>query len=153
MKKIVIEEKCPACNGTGLYVGMAERDGFAVVCHQCGGTGKYTFFHEYENFERREERRGIRRVLETNCGICVGTRNGYNIESFGGMPYKEWLSGFDFPPKSEMREFTCPVWWYQSANYELKPDWDECVIGRSFSDCPYFKNKEKCWDRFDKEKK
>lgn len=155
MKKIVIEEKCKACNGTGLYVGLGERDGFAVVCHQCKGTGKYTFTHEYEDFERREERSGIVRVLEANPGICVGTGNNYNENSFGGMPYREWLSGSGFPERSEMREFTCPAWWYQSVNYDLKPDWEECnsSFGGSFSGCKHFKDKKKCWEKFDKMKR
>lgn len=37
---IKIECECNACKGTGLYVGMAERDGAAVVCYTCKGTGK-----------------------------------------------------------------------------------------------------------------
>ncbi|GAH55007.1 unnamed protein product, partial [marine sediment metagenome] len=32
--------ECNDCKGTGLYTGMAEGDGFAVVCHACNGTGK-----------------------------------------------------------------------------------------------------------------
>ena len=32
--------ECESCKGTGLYVGMAEREGSAVVCHTCKGTGK-----------------------------------------------------------------------------------------------------------------
>ena len=33
MKKVVeFDEQCMACGGTGLYVGMAECDGAAVVC-------------------------------------------------------------------------------------------------------------------------
>ena len=35
MKEIQIE--CPACHGTGLYQGMCEQDGCAVVCTECGG--------------------------------------------------------------------------------------------------------------------
>jgi len=34
------ECECSACKGTGLYVGMAEREGAAVVCSRCKGTGK-----------------------------------------------------------------------------------------------------------------
>lgn len=35
-RTIIIE--CQACKGTGLYKGMAERDGAAVVCSHCHGT-------------------------------------------------------------------------------------------------------------------
>lgn len=31
-KEIRIKQECSACNGTGLYVGFAEKDGAAVVC-------------------------------------------------------------------------------------------------------------------------
>lgn len=41
MKEIQIE--CPACHGTGLYQGMCEQDGCAVVCTKCDGKGYTTF--------------------------------------------------------------------------------------------------------------
>jgi len=51
MKKIFeVNEVCPSCKGTGLYIGMGERDGAAVVCHTCKGTGCHAFKHEYEEF-------------------------------------------------------------------------------------------------------
>jgi len=70
------------------------------------------------------------------------------------MPYKDWLSGKPFLRGMENRKFTCPAWWYQSANYELKPSWDDnhrhCGFG-SFSACKYFPQKEGCWEKWDKE--
>jgi hypothetical protein len=146
---------CESCKGTGLYKGIAERDKFAVVCYRCNGTGCFHGKVEYDDFKKRLIHEDVEQVLEVNVGIVAGVgKNGeYNLDSFGGMRYKDWLDGKPFPPKSEMRAFVCPAWWYQSANYVLKPDWcheyDFCF--GSFSSCPRFQNKELCWQRFDSE--
>lgn len=145
-------EECRSCNGTGLFQGMAERDGFAVICHKCDGTGAFKFVHEYQPFEKRKPKKGVLRVLQVNPGICLSTGNGHGIEAFGGISHSEWESGKPFPAGSEMRNFTCPAWWYQSANYELRPEWSECGFG-AFRSCKYFVVKAKCWDRFDAERK
>jgi len=153
MKTIEIEQECQSCNGTGLYCGMAERNGFAVVCHTCNGTGKHKFTHCYNDFTvRRKPDKEIGRVLQTNPGIVVGTGSGHSIESFGGMPFEQWERGEPFPQRSEMRQFVCPAWWYQSADYKLKPNWKECGFG-VFSQCDHFPNKHKCWERWDKSEK
>jgi hypothetical protein len=148
---IEFDEKCKSCKGTGLYVGFAERDGIAVVCHTCNGTGKHHVKFEYEDFEKREERTGIKQVIQTNPGImmCGGT----SLEDFGGMDYKDWLNGKSFPMGSEMRKFTCPAWWFQCADYRKKPDWDKCLCCGTFLSCKHFANKHECWERFDKENK
>ena len=146
MKKIEFDEKCKSCKGTGLFQGMAEKEGFAVVCHTCKGTGKHRFVHEYEEFTGREIRADIKRVIKTNPGIRVG-----GFRNFGGMSYEDWAIGKPFPAKSEMREYTCPAWWYQSADYDKKPYWDECMGCGMFSACFHFCNKQKCWERWDKE--
>lgn len=144
--------KCKDCGGTGLYVGLAERNGAAVLCYKCKGTGKGHIKLEWEDFDGRVERDDVTRVLECNPGICVGPNEemGFSLEDFGGMPYHDWQKGKPFPPKSEMRKFTCPAWWYQTADYDSKPDWDECCWGR-FSDCKHFCTKERCWERWDEE--
>lgn len=146
--KIEFDEKCPSCKGTGLYVGMGERDGYAVVCHTCNGTGKHHFVHEYDEFEGRVPRKGVHTVVEVNPGICLGGEKGEL--DFGGMPFEDWDQGKPFPPGSEMREYTCPVWWYQSADYSKKPKWDWCNFGR-FSACNHFPHKYECWERWDRE--
>jgi hypothetical protein len=148
MKTIELDHECKSCNGTGLYKGLAERDEFAVVCNTCEGTGKFHFVYRYEEFIGKKKRNDVSRVIECNPGIVIG--NGVNA---GGIPYKEWFAGVPFPKKSEMRKFTCPEWWYQVANYKLKPDWDECFssFGSTFSNCKFFSTMEKCWERFDKE--
>jgi hypothetical protein len=153
MKVAEFDEKCPSCKGTGLYQGMGEGKGFAVVCHTCSGTGKHHFKHVYEEFTKRKEATNVVQVLEVNPGISVGTNDKISFKDFGGMSYEDWKKGKKFPSKSEMRRFTCPAWWYQSANYELKPHWEECTLCGSFSDCKRFKTKAKCWKKFDSEKR
>jgi hypothetical protein len=155
MKTIEFDEKCQSCGGTGLYVGMGERNGAAVVCHTCDGTGKHHFTHNYEEFTERVCNPNVRRVLQCNPGIMVGEseKQGCKLEDFGGMNYKEWIEGDPFPKHSEMRKYTCPAWWYQSADYKRMPEWESCTVGGSFSSCDHFKDKAKCWERFDKEGK
>jgi hypothetical protein len=156
MKEFTVYEKCPACKGTGIYVGMAERDGMGVVCYQCKGTGCFHFTHTYEEFVVREKRTGVKQVLEVNPGIAVGTGNGsYKLSDFGGMPYSDWLLGKPFTVGMEMRKFTCPVQWYQTANYKKKPEWEECysLLGSYISKCKNFPTKAACWRRWDEENK
>ena len=149
---INLKHKCKTCSGTGLYVGFAEHDGTAVVCNICKGTGVQVFEYTYEDFDEKLIKSGVTHVIEVNPGITVGARKGqYKLKDFGGISYQNWLKNDKFPPKSEMRKFTCPAWWYQHADYEKKPDWRECVVFGRFSSCPSFCNKEECWERFDKE--
>ena len=148
-KKFTADSECNGCGGTGLYQGMSERSPFAVVCHECNGTGLYKINIEYNEFSGRKKKKGVKVVLLTNPGIIVG---GDDLNRFGGKPYADWVKDSKFPAKSEMREFTCPQWWYQSADYKKKPDWDKCYnnLGRPFSNCAYFKTKHKCWEEFDR---
>jgi hypothetical protein len=154
MKVIEIDYACQPCKATGLYVGMAERDGAAVVCHTCNGTGKAHFKFEYDEFTGRKKRAGVEQVYEMNLGIVIGKgkEGQYQLPDFGGMPYGEWLKDKPFKVGMENRAFTCPAWWYQSADYKKKPDWKECVSsGGCFSGCSSFKSKELCWKRWDAE--
>jgi len=159
VKKVFkVKEVCQNCGGTGLYRGMGEGEGAAVVCHTCDGTGCHDFEHSYEEFERRKEKRGVERVFLCNPGIGIGkgpTKEGQmlSLSDFGGMPYKEWAAGMKFPKGHEMRKYTCPAWYYQSADYKKKPDWKECneTLGGYISDCKHFKCKAECWVRWDKE--
>jgi hypothetical protein len=154
-KKIEFDEICRECSGTGVFVGMCERDGAAVVCHNCQGTGKFHFVHTYQEFDTRADRMDVKRVFEVNPGVMIGTANsvkgnGISLQDFGGITYGEWRAGKGFPPGSENRRFTCPAWWYQSAGYEKKPKWNECCFG-SFSLCSMFTRRGDCWKRWDKE--
>ena len=148
---IEFDEECQSCKGTGLYVGMAERDGYAVVCHTCGGTGCHHFRHMYQPFSARRENDAVTRVLQVNPGICAG-----GAKDFGGLLRCAWEALPDptaFPPATEMRAFTCPAWWYQSADYDKMPRWNECRPIGKFSECPRFCRKAECWARWDREHK
>ncbi len=140
--------QCESCKGTGLYIGWAERDGFAVVCHSCQGTGRRDIIIKFTPFTGRVKPSNVVRVLQVNPGIIVGC-GGHKREEFGGMDFQEWWGGKPFPPGSEMRNFTCPAWWYQSVAYDKKPDWKECISSGLFSLCRYFKAKAQCWERWE----
>lgn len=144
--------KCKACAGTGIYVGLAERDGSGVVCHRCRGTGYREERIEYEDFDGRVKRGDVLRVFQSNPGIAIGVnkKRDLYLKSFGGMTYKDWAQNKSFPHGSEMRDFTCPAWWYQGVNYEKKPDWNECLGCGAFSSCENYSNKADCWTRWDK---
>lgn len=150
-KTFEVQEECPACKGTGIFTGMAERDGMGVVCSKCKGTGCATFRHVYKEFTGRKGRDDVLHVIEANPGIITGTKAGsYPLSGFGGIPYSEWVKTGTFPPGSEMRAFVCPAWFYQSADYKKKPNWAECGWG-AFSHCRSFPNKAACWARWDME--
>ena len=150
--KIKFDEECKSCKGTGLYIGLAEKDGAAVVCSTCKGTGCYRFSHEYEKFTGRKENKKIKRVFKTNPGVMIGISPALVLADFGGIPYYDWHKGVAFPEKSEMRKFSCPAWWYQCVDYgNKKPRWKECIVCGTFSSCPSFKKKENCWMRWDVE--
>ncbi len=154
MSKIIeLSVECPDCKATGIYVGMGERNGFGVVCHKCDGTGRYEYKYEYVEFVAIKPRTDIVRVIQVNPGIYCGIAEDgrFVAESFGGQSYNEWKAGMPFPPKSEMRQFTCPAWWYQYTDSSKKPEWSECLHCRSFSECRNFPNKAACWDKWDKE--
>ncbi len=144
-----IQQECTACDGTGLYVGMGERDGAAVVCSRCSGTGCHEY--SYEPFRGMKVQPGVTRVFERNPGICIGMGGGkFELSDFGGMPAKDWVPGAKFPAGSENRMCTCPRWWYQGVDVTTG-HWPECRAcwGGSFSDCDHFPTKAKCWERWD----
>lgn len=149
----VIEQDaaCGACQATGLYVGMAERCGAAVVCYQCKGTGKVRHRFEWDDFTGRQPRADVRRVYQCNPGIAIGEGNGHRLEDFGGLSVEAWERDQSFGPGTEDRAHTCPAWFYQSADSSRQPHWKECLVAGMFSRCQHFHNKAACWRRFDTE--
>lgn len=55
-----VKSECPACGGTGLYRGIAEGPGAAVVCSRCDGSGCAEV--EYTPFTSRKRRSDVREV-------------------------------------------------------------------------------------------
>ncbi len=113
--KLEIDRECESCKGTGLYIGMAEGSGSAVVCHTCKGEGHYEETIRWTEFKRLKEKKGVKRVFASACGIGIGegTVDGrkLKLEDFGGIEYDEWLAlknKTKFPKGTEMREIA--VW-------------------------------------------
>ena len=140
-------QECHACNGTGLYVGAAERDGAAVICSVCKGTGRLEREISYMPFTGRRKREGVERVFATSAGMFIDPTigGGATLEEFEENP--ETAS----EPGREPRDHVCPAWWYQTVDYERKPDWKECWGVGSFRDCSRFSAKAECWRRWDAE--
>lgn len=84
-----VKAKCESCRGTGLYRGMAEPKGVAVVCINCKGTGCREI--KYEPFVRREPRNDVQTVRLSrdsfilSCGP-VGNAITYDEFQQGKMP-------------------------------------------------------------------
>lgn len=116
------EVACNSCDGTGLYCGMAEKKGAAVVCNHCKGTGKVSIRQTFEKFKTRKKREGVKRVFETSGGYMlaaddVTTQEGETIHfSRYGVEYKEWLDGAKPKPIEELH---CP---YQHTGQGLQSD-------------------------------
>lgn len=144
---MTIRTVCGDCGGTGLYVGMGERDGAAVVCWKCSGTGCAEI--KYTPFQVRASRDDVRRVFKRTNGICIGEGGDLCLADFGGMPYDDWAAGEPFPDGSEDRAHVCPAWWdrCEAADRGIK-----CPThaGQRYSDCSSFIRKAECWNKWDR---
>lgn len=151
MKTIHIE--CPSCQGTGLYVGMGEHDGAAVVCHTCKGKGHTTY--SYEEFTGRKHRKGVKRVYRSGYGYSISAKdivldNGKTIHfSNAGCDYFEWLNGAE---PEHIKELYCPYIADNKGmgNEPLERCRKGCVGFGSISDCKFYKEKEQCWSELEK---
>lgn len=65
-----IKQECDSCSGSGLYSGMCEGPGEAVVCLSCEGKGWY--WYEYRSFNGRKRKRGIKEI-HFSRGSFIGT--------------------------------------------------------------------------------
>lgn len=82
-----VKSVCRPCGGTGLYRGMSEPTGVAVVCLECGGTGCKTI--RYEPFQARARRNDVRTVwLSRGCLIATGVG-----PTGGSISYEDFLAG------------------------------------------------------------
>ena len=64
-----VKARCSSCGGTGLYSGMCEAEGTAVVCLTCDGTGCQII--RYHPFEKRLGKRGIKTVSRSRGSFIV----------------------------------------------------------------------------------
>lgn len=157
MKCIEKDIECQSCDGTGVYTGMAENGGAAVVCRTCKGTGKYHYKFEYKEFTGLKKREDIKRVYISGYGYGLAPKK-INFDKVGevdltkeGVSYEEFLEG---KRPEHIRSFGCPMMCDQGACYRLDGFTKKCYekglsAGGYFTDCKYFKNRDKCWDLFD----
>lgn len=152
MKKIQFDKECESCNATGIYVGMAEKDGAGIVCYVCKGTGCHSIDIEYAPFTQRKHHPDIKRVYQIGSIVLIGEGNGCKLSDFGGIPYSDWVSGKSFPLGSEDRRHMCPKQWGQLVgkydHFHLD-NCNDCHAGMRFSDCPHFGKKDRCWKAYD----
>ena len=147
-----IKIECPSCNGTGVYVGMGERDGAAVVCSACRGSGAKDF--SYTPFTKRKMKKGVVRVYRSSGFVisAVDTEVGGKLLPFSkfGCSYDEWLDGAK--PK-QITFLACPMLMDQSKCHDINGFVDRCESfnGGYFSNirgCINQPNKKECWEVF-----
>ena len=140
-------EQCRKCGGSGLWTHdrfpRLLRAGRAVVCRQCHGSG--ATLHQYEDFTGRRE------VPDVDTVLARGTVENYRDSHVGGIPYENWLNDPTEVHQTghEARDQSCPAMWYQGLRVVI--DWEECQEVETFTNCPLYGQKAKCWDRYDAE--
>lgn len=70
-----ISQECPDCHGTGLYSGMCEAKGDAVVCITCEGKG--WIWHYYTPFTGRRKKTGIKKIRYSNGYMMAAGVGGF----------------------------------------------------------------------------
>lgn len=156
-KEINLKIECKSCGGTGIYVGMGERDGASVICHTCNGTGCQDYYFTYTEFKERKKTDKVKRVFLDGYGYVLCTHpitldNGVFVDfSKEGVSYDEFVNGK--MPK-HIKQMACPMRADQSACHDIKGFVDKCneLNGGWIGYIPSCKceNKNECWDRFDK---
>lgn len=79
-----VNAACSSCGATGLYSGMCEGPGRAVICLDCGGTGCQEI--EYKPYEGRKRKRGIQTIQQSRGRFIAGPIGGGGRE----MTYAEF---------------------------------------------------------------
>ena len=154
MKYMKVKVNCKSCGATGLYIGLAERDGAAVICTNCRGTGYQTI--EEELFSERKLRDDVERVYTDGFGFVISskdvtTKDGshYPFSQFG-CTYEEWLQGKE--PKI-LECCSCPHMLYNEKAKEFYAH--RCdrniLLGQRFQECKLWNEKENCWDLYRRE--
>ena len=160
MKKIEMEIECPSCAGTGVYQGMAEGTGTAVVCNKCNGTAKFLYKYQYNEFTGRKRAIGVKQVyLPSRYKLGLGKivfANGIGEIDMDkeGVSYEEFLEG---KMPEHIKALECPVLANQGACHNLLGFLNMCeeingssLFGKSITDCKNQPNKLECWKRFER---
>ena len=161
---VVGQIECSSCGGTGLYVGMAERGGAAVVCMECVGKGCVEYKQKFNKFTGRKKRKNVIRVYKSSShGYCVAPKdlildNGTYVRfSKWGCGYEEWLNGQEPKP---IYDLECP---YQHTRQGLQCNdvnglyKKKCSQGirdgELISECSLRKSMVECWEIYEGKKK
>jgi hypothetical protein len=143
-QRIDLDIVCQACTGTGLYIGLAERDGTAVVCSACKGTGKYAYRFTYEPFVERKAPPKKVKSVHVARGYVIA--HDFDL-SDGGLPIERWKPGMTVPADEKLY---CP-WNYVTQEWCAHPDKNGRApfpFGLTATSCPYWEAKAECWERF-----
>lgn len=149
MPSIDLDILCADCKGTGLYDGMAERDGVAVVCTQCTGSGRYAYHFEYQPFTERQPAPSAITRVHVGRGYILSEQH---PECDGGVPVTEYVPGMTVPADEKLY---CP-YLYTHQEWCAKPEkWHEdyppaapILAGAYISSCKHWGDKSDCWRRF-----
>jgi len=151
MTKIELDIECKACGGTGIYVGLAERNGAAVVCYTCGGTGKQKYVFEYTPFTSQQFAADVKRVYASGMGYVI-TPDKLDFENIGeidmsqeGVSYAEFREGC---MPFHVEDLGCPMLADQCACHKIEGFTEQCPMGRLLTSCEQYSDKAKCWERF-----
>ena len=158
--KIDIEIQCRYCRGTGLFIGMSERDGAAVVCQNCKGTGKDAFKRTFSKYKGRLPREDVERVFSTAAGYVISakdvTREDGKACRFSkyGVKYSLWLKGVKPKPIEDLH---CP-YQHTSQNMQLPGHpahnlyqercYKQGLWGMMITDCKLHPDMAICWKRY-----
>ena len=160
--KVSGEIECRSCKGTGVYVGFAEHDGAAVVCHSCDGSGKINFSQTFTKFSGKKIKKGVKRVYDGSHGYVITAKDiiceGKNFPfSEVGVDYESWFNEGKEP--LPLKFLICP---YLHTNQSLQSE-DKNNLYKyrcnnklsfgSITNCKCFKDKETCWKIYDGEVK
>jgi hypothetical protein len=152
--------ECPSCNATGLYQGMGEWDGAAVVCYHCKGTGKVVINKEINLFVERKNKKGITRVYSTGGGYVITdsdavTKEGKTFHfSQYGIDYESWKKGGEPKP---LEELICPMIETRQMIREKEHPAYELYLSRCnnniqfgsvITKCSFYKEKHICWMKY-----
>ena len=150
-----VDIECRSCKGTGLYVGIGERDGAAVICHTCKGTGCENISFTYPKFKQRKRRDDVKRVFKNAFMYChcpndvTSPDDGRLIEfSKGGCSYDEFLQGVQPKP---VKTLYCPYQWtHQNSDGSMdalaRSRCDGNVrCGQTYNECKLHCDMAECW--------
>jgi len=150
--KIMGKAQCEACGGTGIYQGMAERDGSAVICYRCQGTGAIEVNVTYKKFKGRRERKGVKRVFSSSSGYVISAKDAKDVPfSKYGASYKDWLEGKTPIP---IKTLHCPLQHHgqtiQAKGHPLREFYQShCKkhlgLGSMICECSNRCNMNECW--------